>query len=155
SQRIVRITKHLTNAAQRLTSARLSDTDRQHLAKLLQTAQDRSEERLRERFRPVLTDAFDDVGLRPGNPPERTAFHKMIEELLDRVTEYGFLTFSDLRDAVSRNNLKVPDLADPQEFARGDPLLRLNRRLASLMDGVYRPGEFYLRWLSRLTSLLF
>jgi hypothetical protein len=155
SQRIVRITKHLTNATQRLTMARLSDTDRQNLAKLLQTALDRSEQRLRERFRPVLTDACHDVGLRPSNPPERTAFNKLIEELLDRVTEYGFLNFSDLRDAISRNQLKMPDLADPQEFVRGDPLLRLNRRLAGLMDGVYRPGEFYLRWLNRLTGLLF
>src|SRR5262249_47174104 len=82
SQRLVRITKHLRSAAQRLTKARLSDADRQHLARLLQTAQGQSEERLRNRFRPVLTDALLDAGLQPANPPERTAFHKMVEELL-------------------------------------------------------------------------
>jgi hypothetical protein len=155
SQRLVRITKHLRNVAQRLTMARLSDVDRGHLGQLLQAALRRSEDRLRDRIRPVLIDAFYDVGLQPANIPERTAFQKVIEELLDRITEFGFLTLSDLRDTLSRNQLKLPDLAEPQEFVRGDPLLRLDRRLAALLDGVYRRGEFYLRWMERLTSLNF
>jgi hypothetical protein len=155
SQRMVRITKHLRSAAQRLTRARLNDADRQHLAKLLLTAEKASEERLRARLRPILTDAMHDVGLLPANVPERTAFLKMIEELLDRITAFGFLTFSDLRDAISRNQLKLPDPADPQEFIRGDALLRLDRRLAALLDGVYRAGEFYLRFLQRFTTLAF
>jgi hypothetical protein len=155
SQRLVQLTRHLRSAAQRLTRARLSDSDRRHLGRLLQEALHRSEERLRSRFRPVLTDAFLDVGLRAGNVPERTAFAKMVEEILDRITEYGFLTFSELRDVISRNQLKLPDLKDPQEFIRGDPLLRLDRRLATQLDGVYRRGDFYLRWLERFTSLSF
>ena len=79
----------------------------------------------------------------------------MIEEMLDRIVELGFLTFSDLRDTISRNQLKMPDLHDPYEFARGDPLLRLDRHLATALDGVYRPGEIYLRWLERLTAPAF
>ncbi len=93
---------------------------------------------------PVPRDAF-----------ERTAFFKLTEELLDRVLVYGFLTFSDLRDALARNRLKLPDLSDPQDFIRGDPLLRLDRRLATLLDGVYRRGEVYLRVLERFTALNF
>ncbi len=155
SQRLVRISKHLRSAAQRLTMARLSDEERQSLDRLLQAAQYRTEERLRDFFRPVLTDALVSVGLQPANLPESVAFAKMIEEMLDRIIELGFLTFSDLRDAVSRNQLKMPDLADPQEFVRGDPLLRLDRRLARALDGVYRPSEFYLRWLERLTAPAF
>jgi len=155
SQRLVRITKHLRSAAQRLTQARLSDDERQHLAHLLQTALSRCEERLRNRFRPVLSDALMGIGLQPSNPPERTAFARMIEEMLDRIVELGFLTFSDLRDTISRNQLKMPDLHDPYEFARGDPLLRLDRHLSSALDGVYRPGEIYLRWLERLTAPAF
>ena len=89
------------------------------------------------------------------NPPEETAFRKMIEELLDRIIAVGFFTFSDLRDVISRNNLKLPDLADPQEFVRGDPLLRLDGRLKALLDGVYRPSEIYLRVLDQVTSLFF
>lgn len=154
-QRLVRIAKHLKNAAQRLTMARLADAERQHLAKLLQTALQGSEERLRDRLRPVLNDALQDVGLSPRTPPERTAFFKIIEEILDRISETGFLTFSDLRDILSRNQLKFPDVADPQEFVRGDQLLRLDRRLSTLLDGVYRRSEAYLRWMERLTSLSF
>jgi hypothetical protein len=155
SQRLVRITKHLRAAAARLTQARLSDEERQHLARLMQVALERCEERLRTVFRPVLTDALTVAGLQPGNLPERVAFTKMVEEMLDRIIDVGFLTFSDLRDTLSRNQLKMPDLSDPQEFVRGDPLLRLDRRLATALDGVYRPSEFYLRWLERLTSPAF
>jgi hypothetical protein len=114
-----------------------------------------SEDRLRERFRPVLKDAFHDVGLVAANPPEQVALQKIIEELLDRITEYGFFTFADLRDTISRNQLKLPDLADPYSYWRGDPLLRLDRRLATLMEGVYRHGEFYLRWMESCSSLFF
>ncbi len=155
TQRLVRIPKHLRSAIRRLSMARIADASRQRLAQLLQNALHQSENRLQMRFRPVLTDALLDVGLQAQNPPEQTAFHKMVEELLDRITEYGFLTFSDLRDVISRNNLKLPDIDDPQEYVRGDPLLRLDRRLATALDGVYRPGEVYLRWLERLTSLSF
>lgn len=155
SQRLVRITRHLRGVAQRLTEARLADDERQHLGNLLQTALHHCEERLRSRFRPVLTDALLSIGLQPSNPPERTAFARMIEEMLDRIVELGFLTFSDLRDTISRNQLKMPDLRDPYEFARGDPLLRLDRHLSSALDGVYRPGEIYLRWLERMTAPAF
>ncbi len=155
NQRLVRITRHLHSAEARLNSTRLSEADRQHLGRLLNEAARGSEERLRARFRPVLADALYDVGLQAGSPPEQAAQYKMIEELLDRVVELGFFTFSDLRDAISRNNLKLPDLADPQEWLRGDPLLRLDRRLAAGLDGVYRPSEIYLRALQRLTSANF
>jgi hypothetical protein len=155
SQRLVLITKHLRSAARRLTTARLTETDRQHLAALLHKALTDSEERLRQRFRPVFTDALHDAGLRPHSPPETTAFAKLVEELLDRIIEQGFLNFSDLRDALSRNQMKLPDLATPQEFIQGDPLLRLDRRLATLLDGVYRRSDFYMRWIQRATSLGF
>jgi hypothetical protein len=155
SLEIVRTTKHLRSAAFRLTMARVSDEDRQRLAKLLQSALQLSEEGLRERFRPILEGAFYDVGLVATSPPEQVSLHKMIEELLDRITEYGFFTFSDLRDTVSRNQFKLPDLADPHSFWQGDPLRRLDRRLAALLEGVYRHGEFYLRWLESCSSLFF
>src|SRR5438132_354038 len=155
SLQLVRTIQHLRVAAQRLTMARVSDDDRQRLARLLQSASNLTEERLRERFRPILRDAFHDVGLVAANPPEQVALQKMIEELLDRISEYGFFTFSDLRDTVSRNRLKLPDLQDPHSYWRGDPLLGLDRRLATLMEGVYRRGEFYLRWLERGSSLFF
>jgi hypothetical protein len=154
-QRLVRIVSHLRQAAQRLTLARLSDADRRHLGGLLEGALRHTEERLRQRCRPVLVTAMEDVGLRPANPPERAAFDKMVEELLNRITAHGFFTFSDLRDVLSRNLLKLPDLSSPQEFTRGDPLLRLDRRLSTMLDGIYRPSEIYMRLLERFTALNF
>ncbi len=152
SQRIVRVLRNLRSAAAKLSSTRLSEADRQHLGRLMHEALRQGEERLRSRFRPVLTDAMHDVGLRASNPPEQTAFQKMIEELLDRVVQFGFFTYSDLRDAISGNNLKLPDLHDARELVRGDPLILLDRRLASALDGVYRPSEIYLRVLQKITA---
>jgi hypothetical protein len=154
-QKLVRVYRHLRNAEQRLALARLSEADRLHFGQLLRTALRHSELRLRERCVPVLSNALEDVGLVPRNPPERLAFQKMIEEMLDRITSFGYLTFTDLRDALSRNQLKMPDLAEPQDFIRGDALLSLDRRLGAALDGVYRRGTFYMRWLERLTSLNF
>ncbi|MGL4552435.1 MAG: hypothetical protein ACRC33_14750, partial [Gemmataceae bacterium] len=155
SQKMVRIVRHLASAAGRLDEVRLSDADRGRLAKLMEKALGTLTQNLHARIRPVLTTALEDVGLRPADPVERVAFEKMVAELLDRITDYGFLTFGELRDTISRNQLKLPDLTEPEHFLRGDPLLRLDTRLASLLDGVYRRGEFYVRWLERGTSLLF
>lgn len=152
SQRIVRVLRHVRSAAGWLTSTRLSETNRQHLGRLIHEALRQGEERLRTRFRPILTDAFHDVGVRAANAPEQTAFQKMVEELLDRILAFGFFTYSDLRDAISRNNLKMPDLHDAREFVRGDPLLQLDRLFATSLDGVYRSSEIYLRILERVTA---
>lgn len=151
----VLILKHLHSALARLTSTRLGDVERRQAAAFLQSAIHHCEERLRDRFRPILTTALDDVGLVPHNYPERVSRHKLVEELLDKICERGFLTMGDLRDAVSRNQLKLEDLSGPREFLLGDCLIRLNRRLAESLDGVYHGGEVYLRWLQRLSSTAF
>src|SRR5207244_3273165 len=99
--------------------------------------------------------ALDEAGLRPRNYAERTARDKIIEELLDRVVDRGFLTMSDLRDALARNRLKLADVSGPGELFFGDPLLRANAKLAVSLDGVYHRGEVYMRGLQRLNSLAF
>jgi hypothetical protein len=154
-QQRVRLVRHLRSAARRLLRARLPDDARRQLTELLGTAIRHTEERLRVHFRPLLRDALDEVGLAPANLPERVARHKLIEEMLDRIVERGFLTLGDLRDTLSRNQLKLPDLSGGAECLRGDPLIRLNRQLAVTLDGVYHGGEIYLRWLQRLSSLAF
>jgi hypothetical protein len=154
-QGVVLLVKHLRSAARRLQRARLSDRDRSRLNGLLWAAVHRSEDKLRARFRPVIEGALDDVGMRPQNFPEQIARHKLTEELLDRLSESGFLNMGHLRDALSRNDLKLHDLSGPRELVTGDPLIRLNRRFAVVLDGVYHPGEIYLRSLQRLSSLAF
>jgi hypothetical protein len=155
SQREVLMSKHLRSATLRLAVVRLSDGQRGQLSRLLQDAVTGAEQRLRQRLRPRITAALDEVALVPGNRPEKVARQKLIEELLDQVVERGFLAMGDLRDALSRNNLKLPDYANPRAFLQGDKLLQADRRLARTLDGVYRRGEFYLRWMQQLSSLAF
>ncbi len=147
--------KHLRKALQRLPSVPLVAPDRRRLAGLLQSAIADDEQRIQARFRPILLAALEAVGLVPANYPERVARDKLVQELLERITERGFTTMSDLRDALSRNQLKLPDLRGPGEFLAGDPLLLLDRRLADDLEGVHRRGEVYLRWLQRFSSAFF
>ena len=149
------ISKHLRGAARRLPFVRLTDAERQKLSHLLETAMHRAETRLRDRFRPAISRTLDEVGLDPRNLPEKVAFRKLVEEMLDRIVETGYLTMGDLRDGLSRNNLKLPDLSWPDDMLRGDPLLRGDHRLKASLDGVYRRGEFYRRWMQRLSSVGF
>jgi hypothetical protein len=151
----VRTLKHLRSAAGRTVAARVTASERRRLSALLNVEISRTEDAVRETFRPWLADVLRDVGMRPSNLPEKVALNKLTEELLDRVVEHGYLKMGDLRDAVSRNNLRLPDLSGPAEFFRGDRLIRANRRLPVALDGVYRRGEFYLRWLQRISSVAF
>lgn len=155
NQRQVLISKHLRSAARRLATVRLADGHRRRLSKLLRAAANWAEERLRDRFRPLIAQTLEEVGLRPRNVPERVARRKLVEEMLDRIVERGFLTMGDLRDALSRNGLKLPDGSGPADLLGDDQLLRADRRLAWLLDGVYERGEVYLRWMQRLSSWAF
>ena len=155
NQREVLMSKHLRGASRRLASTRLAGDDRARLGTLLGEAVEAAEARLRGRFRPLITRALARNGMGPRNVPERVAFGKLVEELLDQVVGRGFLSLGDVRDALSRSQLKLPDLAGPLEFLRGDRLLRIDSQLADSLDGVYRRGEIYLRWLQRLSSAAF
>jgi hypothetical protein len=155
NQRDVLMSQHLRTAERRLTAVRLPEKQRKQLAELLRAAIARVESRLRERFRPLVLTALDEAGLTPANFPEKVARHKLVEELLDQVAERGFLSIGDLRDALSRNNMKLPDFGGVKDLFYGDPLLKADRRLGEILRGIYRPAEFYLRWLQQLTSLSF
>jgi hypothetical protein len=147
--------KHLRSAARRLSGARLPEEERRRLAGLIQAAIHHSEQRLRDRLRVHALHALEEVGLTLGNFAESVARDKLVEELLDRVVERGFLQIGDLRDAIARNRLKLSDLSTPSEFLVGDKLIKANRQFAYDLDGVYRRGEIYLRWLQRLSSAAF
>ena len=119
-QRDVLISKHLRGAARRLPSARLVEPRSQPPGRFVASrpcigpkptcgrASSRSIDR-----------ALDEVKLLPQNPPERVARKKLVDEILDRIVERGFLSMGDLRDALSRNNLKLPDLASVGQFLSG------------------------------------
>ena len=155
NQREVLMSKHLGSATRRLVAARLSGHERRELSHLLHAAAESAEHQMRERLRPLASQTLHDVGLTPKNVPQLIAVRKMTEELLDRVAVRGFFTMGDLRDTISRSNLKLSDLAGPMEFLAGDKLLQADRELNRTMDGVYQRGDIYLRWLQRLSAASF
>lgn len=110
---------------------------------------------LREQAGPVVLGVLEEVGLTPTSVPEVVARDKLAAELLDRMCEKGHVRLADLRDAVARNRLKLPDLSGPVEFLRGDPLLRADALLAERLDGIYHRGEVYLRWIQRGSAAAF
>jgi len=153
-QREVLMCRHLKSAIRRLTSSRLTGRLRDSLSELLHHAADAAELQLRDRLRPVIDAAVVEVKLEPANVPERVARTKVIEECLDVVIDQGHLNLGHLRDAISRNQLKFRDLSG-SDLLTGGPLLQLDRKLDTALDGVYQRGEFYLRWLQRLSSATF
>jgi len=155
SQREVLMCQHLRRAARRMRLTRISSNQRERLTRLLNSAVKRAESNLRRRLRPKIEAALDKVGLDAANLPEEIARHKLIEELLDRIAERGFLKIGDLRDALSRNQLKLPMRSLPRSLVQTDKLLRTDWELAKSLDGVYRRGEFYMRWLQSMSAIMF
>ena len=153
--REVTMSNHLRGAARRLATVRLSREERARLDGLLRPAIHQAADDLRARFRPRVDEALAAAWLRPNGVAERVAYRKLVEELLDNVVGRGFATLGDFRDSASRSHLKMPDLAGLDELYRGDRLLAADHALAGQLDGVYRPGEVYLRALQRLSALAF
>jgi hypothetical protein len=154
-QRRVAMSRHLRSAQRRLARVRISDHQRRQLADVLGAATTAAEARLRDELRPKIAAALDEIDLRPKNLPEEISRRKIVEELLDRIVERGFLTLGEVRDAISRNHLKELDCSGARNFLRGEAAIRADRRLTDALDGVYEPGDFYLRWLLRFSHLMF
>ncbi len=153
--REVRIAKHLHAAVAKIPTCGLdSPADRAPLATILHAVASHADDNVRTVCRPKIEAALDAVDLHPHSLPERVGEKKLVDELLDRAVAVGRLTLSNLRDAISKNDLKVPDLK-LGELRTGDPLLRADRILAASLDGVYRRGEAYMRFVQRVSSLLF
>ena len=155
NQRVVMMSKHLRSAARRVPVVQIDAAGRKELSDLLHSAANQAEHLLRKQMEPLVADALMEAGLVPHGVVERVAFRKVVQELLDSVVQRGFLTLGEMRDAIARNQLKIPDLTDAREFLTGDPLLRADKLLASRIDGVYQRGPFYLQWMQRMNSLAY
>lgn len=151
----VRVARCLQHARKKLRFVALDSDSRRALGELLHRAAERAEENVRGALRPRILEALDAVGLTPRDSPERIARAKLTDELLDQAAYRGFLGIGHLRDAISRNQLKLASLSGPRELLFGDPLLKADRRLGISLEGVYRPSEIYLRSLQRLSSVAF
>lgn len=155
NQRIVLMSKHLRRATLRVPIVEIDPAGRADLSALLHEAADAAEHILRVRLEPIVKQALVDAGLVPASIVERVALRKMVHELVDGVVDRGFCTLGSLRDAISRNQVKMPDLNDAREFFAGDPLLRADKLMSVNLDGVYQRGPWYLRWLQKANSLAY
>lgn len=152
--KVVRVARRLRRALIRVPRTSLPRAEREVLRDALEVVAHDAETRLRDTLRPVVVAALTEVSLVPRGPAEETAREKLVDELLDRVVARGFLALGDLRDAISRNRLKCDDLT-LRALVSGDELLRADALLADRLDGVYRRGEIYLRFLQRLSAIAF
>lgn len=153
--REVRMAKKLHQANEKVSACELSSPEeRDRLAEILHQITRRGDLNVREKLRPQVEATLDAVGLQPHSLPERVAQKKLVDELLDRAVAVGRLTLGDLRDAISKNDLKMPDLT-LAALKSGDQILQADRILEGSLDGVYRSGEIYLRFLQKLSSVLF
>ncbi len=153
--RELRVARLIHTAVTRVRNVRLGDADRKLLARLLGWASERAEERMRRALRPRIFGVFDEVGLTAASGPETLARGKVVEEMIDYILDHGYLTFDAVRDALSRNQLKLDDLAGPRELWSGDALLAADAALDVALDGIYRKSDIYLRGLQKVSSLPF
>jgi hypothetical protein len=155
SQRVALVHRHVAAALRRLPTVGLAEPAASRAAAILIAGMETSEAAVRERLGPPVRAALTDAGLVPQSLVEEAAFDKLVEELLDDLCERGFESFGSVRDAVSRSQVKLPDLAGIEELVRGDPLLRADRGLALALDGAYRPAPSYLLAMQRLSAVAF
>ena len=154
-QDMVQASRRLQSVLRYLPGARIDEEDSAALRDLFRGSLATCREALRDRFQPFLEDALDDVGLQPRHPLERVSRRKLVRELIDRILADGYFSYFDVRDAISRNSLKLPDITDRGEWGADDPLLRLDRLLTFKFEGIYQSGQFHAKALQNLTSALF
>lgn len=153
--RPVMILMAFRKAHMQLLRSGLDEPEQLRLDRLLHHEIHHCDHAIRHEFTPIIVTTLTNAGLIPTTRVEEVARDKIVAELLDRVCERGYLRIGDLRDAIARNQLKLGDLRGVGEFVSGDPLLRADTGLAYALDGVYRRGEFYLRWIQRFVSIFF
>lgn len=146
--------RELDVALNRLEQLGWSSPDVEHFGQPLQALSQRLTVQLEAALKPHLKDALQTSGFTAGSHRERVAVHKLLRELLDVIQRRRHLKFTDVRDIVARNSLRLPDLA-PRELLTGDRLAHFDRRAARALPGVYQPGEIYIKGLQQISAPLF
>lgn len=154
-QRSIRIYHRLRDAGLKSITTRIGFSERKKLETILVDAAKKSESILRELLRPIVNKNLKDAGFEAVGTLGTLANQRLVEEFLDELLDQGYLSYSELRDLISRNFLKMEDINDPKVFFDGDALLRLDRHLSHDLEGVYLGSDFYQRWLEKFTALNF
>ncbi len=151
---IIRL-RHLMKIERHLNRVPLKAIERQIWNELLHHEQEQARTRISSDLTPILRQALEQSGLVPASRVESIAREKLIQELVRIICARGFFRLADLRDAIARNSIKLPDLAGPREILTGDELLRADKILSARLFGVYQRGEIYLRGIQRISSIGF
>ncbi len=128
--------------------------DLERFAQVLASLNRQITDRLDAELTPRVEQAMREADFIPRNHREIVAAQKMRLELLDVIKHRRHLKFTDVRDIVARNILRLPD-PTWSEFFRGDRLRRFDRTAERALPGVYRPGELYIKGLQQLGAPLF
>jgi hypothetical protein len=155
NQRVALVHRHVVTAYHRLPRVSLPGHVAASWAAILETGLDRTEASLRAKLEPLIRTALRDAGVTATCLVEEAAFDKLVDDILDDVSARGFDSFGNVRDAVSRGQVKLPDLTSIGELVGGDPLLRADKNLAASLDGAYRPAPVYLLAMQRLSAIAF
>jgi hypothetical protein len=155
AQRVALVHRHAAAAFRRLPALDLPGPLGEQAVALLAAAMRTTEAEVRTRLGPPVRECLTAADLEPATLVEQAAFDALVDELLDGIVERGFESFGNVRDAVSRSQVKLPDLAGVDELVTGDPLLRADRSLAAALDGAYRQAPAYLLAMQRLSAIAF
>ncbi len=150
----LRALRTLNAAKNRLNQLPWSGAEAAYFSAPLQMLGEQIGQRLRQPLLPRLGELLDQVGFLPADHHQRIARHLLQEELCEIILRRWHLRFTDLRDAVARNELRLPD-SGWRELILGDWLAHFDRQARAALPGVYQPGEFYLKGLQQLSAPLF
>ena len=153
-QSLLKALRAMETARARLEEMPWPITDLERFARVLDRLTFRVSARLDEQIMPRVKQAMCKADFVPRDHRENVAAQKMQLELLDVIKQRRHLKFTDVRDIVARNILRLPD-PTLSEFFRGDRLARFDRTAADALPGVYRPGEIYIKGLQQLSAPLF
>lgn len=146
--------RSLRAAQARLGQIKIKRSDVKAFGEVLDAGEAHHAGKLRATLEEEVARARDEVGLAPRGMRETTSAAKLGGELADLALAHGQFTFPQVRDAISRNDLKLPDLS-LREAVFGDQLLRLDRKLAAALFGIYSPAPIYLRFLQWFNAPLY
>ncbi|WP_296899013.1 sulfite exporter TauE/SafE family protein, partial [Thiohalocapsa sp.] len=153
-QSLLKALRAMETARARLEEMPWPITDLERFARVLEKLTYRVNARVDEQIMPRVKQAMRKADFVPRDHRENIAAQKMELELLDVIKQRRHLKFTDVRDIVARNILRLPD-PTLSEFFRGDRLARFDRTAADALPGVYRPGEIYIKGLQQLSAPLF
>ena len=143
----------LNTAKTRLDQSPWSGAEVVYFSAPLRTLGDRIGQRLRRQVLPRLRELLDAAGFCGRPSPAGRAERASGEELFDIVLRRWHLRFTDLRDSVARNPLRLPD-PNWRSCCWGS-LGAFRSAGQRRVAGVYQPGEFYLKGLQQLSAPLF